>query len=559
LYNPRQRNLIGNPSQTTPRAKGGVVIRNLFRLGMASRRCAWLIIAITALGFLLRLWGIQHGLPYIYHPDEPVGVNIPLRMFQTGDFNPHFFGYGSLFFYLNAIAYIPYYLLGVLSGAFQSPSDIPALQSLGLGVTRTLLPSQISLGRSVSVIIGALCIPLAGWIGSRLSNRQVGWLAAAFVALSAPLVLHSQFITPNILATFTVLLTLATLMRLTPQSGWASYALVGVCMGLAIASKYNAALLTLSCATTYFILKGRDALRDPRSYLSLAVAALAFVAATPYAILDFPKFVEDTQFHLSYYMSASHAGMEGNSVEYYLNYVLSEQGLIAFAGLLFAVSYFRRRDHNGLILSSYAIPYTLYIATLRLRNDRTILITLPIFLIMAADGLYAIWRMAIPPAVSTPSGAPQSRLRTFNRPHIHSLTRWGVVAFALMSILYSGWRTIDLNIRAATPDVRTVSLQWINDQVPPGARIAIEPYTPFIDPAKYDVTYYSYLIRNSPDWYTQQKYDLLIASSAAYQRFYNTDLFQNERSQYEQLFEHFPEIMRFDQNGIIIRILKVQS
>ena len=45
------------------------------------------LVVLTAL--LLRLWGISADLPYIYHPDEPVPLEISLRMFKTGDMSPH--------------------------------------------------------------------------------------------------------------------------------------------------------------------------------------------------------------------------------------------------------------------------------------------------------------------------------------------------------------------------------------------------------------------------------------------------------------------------------------
>src|SRR5450756_614705 len=159
-----------------------------------SERPMLILLGVMVVGLVLRLGGLSYGLPYLYHPDEPLGATVALNMLKTGDLNPHFFGYGSLFFYLNALAYIPYFLLGRLLNVFHSPADIPNLQMLALGVGQTFMPAQIVLGRLVSVGEGMACIPVAYWIGSRLSNRRVGLLAAGCVALSPTDVIHSQFI-----------------------------------------------------------------------------------------------------------------------------------------------------------------------------------------------------------------------------------------------------------------------------------------------------------------------------------------------------------------------------
>lgn len=86
-----------------------------------------LVLAVVILiALLLRTWGLSADLPYICHPDEPVSIEISLRMFKTGDMNPRFFHWPSLLFYVNFLAYIPYYLFGKLVGVFQTPETILA-------------------------------------------------------------------------------------------------------------------------------------------------------------------------------------------------------------------------------------------------------------------------------------------------------------------------------------------------------------------------------------------------------------------------------------------------
>ena len=78
-----------------------------------------LLAVIVAGAFLLRIWGIEFGLPYLYHPDEPNNVLVAQTILKSGDLRPTAYNYGSLFYYLNAAAYLPYYGVGKLLGWFE--------------------------------------------------------------------------------------------------------------------------------------------------------------------------------------------------------------------------------------------------------------------------------------------------------------------------------------------------------------------------------------------------------------------------------------------------------
>ncbi len=500
-----------------------------------------IVVVLMVLGFVLRVWGIKYGLPYLYHPDEPLLQNA-LTMVKTNDLNPHFFGYGSLFFYINAVVYWLYYHLGRMAGLFSSVTDIPDIQMIGMGVGRAFMPTQVIAGRLVSVFLGTLCIPVTYWLGTRLSGRRVGLLAAVLVTISAPLVIHSQFITPNILTTLLVLLTLAVCVWSTPERPYLSSILIGLGFGLAVASKYNAALLVIPVGVTYFLHYGWRMFKRPDLYIIPAMAGLTFLAVTPYALLDFTRFWSDTVFHLEYYRVASHPGMEGNTVNFYLTYLLNQEGLIVFLSIVPVIGYIRTRNRIGLILASFAIPYILYISTLEIRNDRTILITLPILLIMAADVLDSAWQRIL-----------KSDSLRFRQWALASL-----IAFVILSTAYLLYKTTDANIKKTMPDSREYARQWIETNIPDGNRIAVESYSPFIDPARYSVAYFPQLTLNSPDWYSEQDYHLLVFSSGQFARFYaNQERYSEQVAMYDALWESFPEIAHFDQNGMTIRVFQV--
>ena len=81
----------------------------------------------------LRAAGLWWGLPnsehyFSYHPDE-IFLLLPSFGFAAGDWNPHFFNYGTLYIYLVGI---PAVLLGLLPDPAQFPANLAPLYLLGL-------------------------------------------------------------------------------------------------------------------------------------------------------------------------------------------------------------------------------------------------------------------------------------------------------------------------------------------------------------------------------------------------------------------------------------------
>jgi hypothetical protein len=126
-----------------------------------------LLNVIVAIALLLRLWGSSFGLPYLYRPDEPNKIAMAQNMLKTGDLNPHYFLKPTLFIYLNALAYIPYYLVGSHPRALQTPNDIPAPTMLTMGVGRTDMPTTLLLGRILTTLFAVLSVMLTYVVGKQ--------------------------------------------------------------------------------------------------------------------------------------------------------------------------------------------------------------------------------------------------------------------------------------------------------------------------------------------------------------------------------------------------------
>ncbi|KAA3658319.1 MAG: phospholipid carrier-dependent glycosyltransferase, partial [Chloroflexi bacterium] len=192
-----------------------------------------LIGIILLIALLVRVWGINYDLPYIYHPDEPVYITISQNIFKTGDLNPHFFNYPSLFFYINASAYIPYYLLGKLIGVFHTPNNILPPISLIMGVTQAQMPDTILLGRIITICFGVGTVGLVYFVGKQITGKMaVGVLASLMLAISPTTVWHSRLITPDTFVTFfSVASFLASILIYQQGKTW-QYIVAGICVGL---------------------------------------------------------------------------------------------------------------------------------------------------------------------------------------------------------------------------------------------------------------------------------------------------------------------------------------
>lgn len=499
------------------------------------------LILLTAL--LLRLWGVNYDLPYIYHPDEPGYIAISQNIFKTGDLNPHFFNYPSLFFYINAISYIPYYLFGKLTGVFHTPSDILPPISLAMGVTQAQMPTTVLLGRVITICFGVGTAGLTYFAGKQITGRTaVGLLASLMVAISPTNVLHSRFITPDTFVTFFATASLLASILVYQQGKTWQYIIAGICVGLTASSKYNGGLIILPLLLAHFLRYGKTAFKQPELYLALLFCGVGFLATTPYAILDSAEFLNDFKFEVQHY-STGHAGMEGNTLEWYLNYMWKTGGglyLLAFSGVLYG---FISRPKETSLLSVFPLVYFAFISRFVVRNDRTFLPLTTFSYLLAAWFLMLVF----------------DKLRKAQK---ESLRRLFLAVFAGLLIAVLALpisKTIADTRSLTTVNSRETARIWIDNNLPPGSKIAIESYSPFVNPSRFSVQGFGRIIDHEPEWYIGQGFDYLVFSQGMYGRFYQEpERYESEISQYNNFFRQFYLVKKFTDGGYEVRVYRVR-
>jgi 4-amino-4-deoxy-L-arabinose transferase-like glycosyltransferase len=498
--------------------------------------------AILLIALSLRIWGVSYDLPYIYHPDEPWPIRIGHQMLITGDLNPHFFDWPSLVIYVNLFVQAIYYSLEKILSLGKSVVTNPLVE-LTMGVTYSPEPIVVLLGRLVTVGIGVGTVAVTMSMGKQLSrDLRVGLLAGIMIAASPTNVSLNRFITPDSYATFFITLTgLASIFIFQQGKTWA-YIIAGICLGLAVSSKYNSGLIVIMFLAGHFLRTGLSGYKDYRLYLALFLGGLAFVAVTPYALLDFPEFYAGFLSTGKHY-STGHPGMDGNTLNWYLDYMWQTGGIIYALAILEIMHGIYSRSKKTILLSIFPVLYFVFISCFIVRNDRTFLPVTPFLFLLASLLLTDLWNKAnkLQPKV------------------VRLLSIWGIVCLFIIGLSLLTFKTVANTIRLTTVNSRETARIWIDNNLQTGDHIAIESYTPFVDPIHFSVQGFTKIIDHEPEWYIDQGFDYLVFGQNMYGRFYTEPgRFKNEVSQYDRLFKQFKLVKTFIDGDYEVRIYKVK-
>lgn len=447
---------------------------------------------ILLLGAILRFYGLNWDQGHHLHPDERMITMVTMRLHfpQTGQerqnlftsespLNPKFFAYGSF----------PIYLLK-FSGWFFSHFD-----------SRWASYDWISLlGRGISGAADLGVIFLVFLLGRKIWSAKVGLLASLFYALSVFPIQASHFYAVDTLLNFFILLTLYQLIAFYGQPTVKRAILASLSFGLALATKVSATVLVAAIGTAltadlFLVLLKR--LRQLRTFpawslslfttpkrqrlfsLSLfllkygviivLISGVIFIILEPFAVIDFPTFWRQTQeqqrmtysayifpYTLQYVGTTPYLYQLKNLILWGMGIPL---GILAVVAVLRLLIYLikevprpgnENQEAKMLILLFFGLAYFLVVGKFAVKFMRYLL---PLYPLLT---LFSAWFI-------------QSLIDN-HRKLISLIGRIGLI-FTISAALLWALAFLDIYSKSNT---RVLATYWINQNIPPGAKLAIE-------------------------------------------------------------------------------------
>jgi len=427
------------------------------------------VLLVLMLAAWLRLMGMRSGLPFIYDLDEAYFVLPAYKMLASRDLNPHWFGHpGSTTIYTNAIAFGLEGARAVLSGEFQKLSDI--------GREFWEEPSRFYLvARVVAVLFGVATVALTYRLARRLLSAPAALAAAALLALAPLHVEYSQIARTDAQQVFLVTLVALCGLRMAQQPSTRNWVFAGASLGLAIACKYTSIIAAAGIVAAFLVGRqgqGRTTWQNtgkPIVVTSLACVAGAFIGS-PYMFLDFGQVLSDvaTEGRASH-LSATSPGFVVGLGLYLKTLTVDDFGLAAVASALAGAVVCWRRWRLAAPVLALAVAYLVSISLLKLHWTRWALPVMPLACLLLAASLEL--HRVLP-------------LRA-------AWARTAVQAATMLLLATCAWQALDGSLANArerqAKDNRTLANEWIDANLPAGAKLLIERYTPQPDKRRYTV------------------------------------------------------------------------
>jgi hypothetical protein len=405
--------------------------------------------ALLVATFVLRLWGIRQGLPYSYNVDEATHFVPRAIAFFSHDLNPQYF--------LNPPSYS--YLLHIVFELWFGSADA-TMRAYATNPTEVFVVARV-----VAAVLGTVSVWLCYLAGARLFGRTVGLLAAAIFGLAFLPIFYSHLALNDVPALAPVSLSLYGAAGVMRRGRLRDYAITGVGIGLAAATKYTDGI-TLLCLLGAFVCDGATHRYRPaaaRLAIGLLVALATFVIANPYSVLDWSGFWNGVT------QQASLAGGgdlfklgtgPGSGILYYVWTFTWGIGWVpsvaALGGAILLLV--RRRLAMALVLLPAPIVFILFMGVQQRFFGRWLMPVFPIVAILAAYGTVELVRAV-------------ARRRLLPLPVAAAIATVVLLAQSVVTVVHND-RVL------SRPDTRNVVRAWMVGHVPAGEKVVIEPVVP---------------------------------------------------------------------------------
>jgi hypothetical protein len=413
--------------------------------------------------FILRIWGINFGLPHIYHTDEWFEVKRALKL-GAGVFEFERVKKGG-YFYLLFMEYGVYFVILKIFGIIKSSDEF--LFKIFQDPTPIWL-----IGRVTTAIIGTINVFILYLLGKRAFSKGVGIFAGFFLAIHFIHVQSSHYITVDV--PLTCLLTICFLIMYCKVSdsnfNCLHYSLLGLFSALAIMTKIPGAVILLTVAIFHFknidryslLEKFKGYLLDKRIWYFAAVFTVVFLAGNPGIISKLPGIVSWLLSFFNFKDSLApvpefpQVDRPVSSIQYYLNIIFPMRMLILnlfiWGGII--VSFFRNYPKQYLFLS-FLIPYFFFLSTSK-----------------NIEHIYPRYALPMVPILCIYGGVFLDYvIQKFGK---FAYVRTIIVALLIICVFPVIKKTIAFDQGLTKPDTRTIAKIWVHQNISTDNIVIIE-------------------------------------------------------------------------------------
>lgn len=475
------------------------------------------LIPVLILASVLRLMSLDFGLPHRYHIDEPAYVLAALKIGQ-GELQ---LDYPPMSPSLQQLGYLALY--GIYFVVQLALGRVSSLQEFA-GLYRLDPTPFYLMARGVSVASSLLSIILLYLIVRRIRGNVTAVIAALFMSVSFLDVRHAHFAEPYAILGFLGLLATYLSLRYFDQGAWKHLILSGLVCGIAIGIRFSLATLAIVplVAVGYrcFALtpRCRPVLLLSRLGLLAASLSFGFIMGVPGALVNFHYILTSIRNQTSLAAGTDgFLGMVFSTLPTWKLYALMLEitwGIPILLALIIGLARFVwRHEPEDTIFAVFPVTYLAILLNASAASSafaRYLVPILPFLAFLSADGL--VWLV-------------DWGFRGWSLGPRHLFLATATVILMIIPMM----RSIRLDIIWRNTDTRTLALEWIEENIPAGARLAVQWYGPPLatrdDPEPgttqtYDVTML-YPFSKEPerftlDYYRQNGFDYLVISSHVY-------------------------------------------
>jgi hypothetical protein len=404
------------------------------------------VVVIAAAAVVLRLLGIDYGLPAVFNGDEPHLVNTAVS-FGRGSLNPMQFKYPTLWMYTLFATYGAYFLGWSGFGLLHSVGEFGQLYVWQPG-------GFYLLGRLLSAGFGLWAIERIYRCVSELGGERVGLWAAGLAAVSPALIEAAHTAKPDSLMLCLAAWSWLFAARYLNGGKRRDLALCGAAVGLAISTQYTAAPLAIIVPVAwwarYLAVKRGPAFVD--LCLALGLIPLLFIVGSPYSVLNFPAFWQGFSDNWAAYGGGANTGSAAGLKT--LTNLLNLAGHWSVGGLAFiggCVGLLRKERAKAALIITVPIVFVLFFS-------------------MQSEGGWKRYLFACMPGVLAAAAFGVESLMVSVRDmgrQLFSLQSAMLALLMLPGAIESWAYDRDLML----PDTRTVASEWITRSISPGAKI----------------------------------------------------------------------------------------